>query len=44
MPAMPRPTKPLVLRGGKTARNRMVVAKFGLPVASLDEAIERIAS
>lgn len=30
--------------GGQTARNRMVVTKFGLPVASLDETIVRIAS
>lgn len=28
--------------GGQVARNRMVVSKFGLPVASLDETIRRI--
>lgn len=30
--------------GGQAAHNRMVVTKFGLPVASLDEKIVRIAS
>ncbi len=28
--------------GGERARNRMVVSKFGLPVASLDETIRRL--
>ena len=28
--------------GGQIARNRMVVTKFGLPVASLDETIRRV--
>lgn len=28
--------------GGQTARNRMVVTKFGLPVATLDETIRRM--
>lgn len=28
--------------GGHVARNRMVVTKFGLPVASLDETIRRV--
>lgn len=29
--------------GGQIARNRMVIAKLGLPVASLDETISRVA-
>ena len=29
--------------GGQVARNRMVVTKFGIPVASLDETITRLA-
>ena len=28
--------------GGQVALNRMVVTKFGLPVASLDETIRRL--
>lgn len=28
--------------GGQVARNRMVVSKFGIPVASLDETIRRL--
>jgi hypothetical protein len=29
--------------GGQIARNRMVITKFGLPIASLDETITRVA-
>ena len=28
--------------GGQAVRNRMVVSKFGVPVARLDELIERV--